>query len=838
MTRRGSFSRNRRGVAPLILAVIVVVVAVAVVVGGLFAAGVLKFSSGGGGGPSGSKYAVTFSETGLAKGATWSVTLGGSTSSSATASIVFHVTNNTYSFTVTASGYTATPPSGHVTVAGAAVSQGITFTKQGLPTVTFTETGLGLGASWTVYFNSTVGINISKQTSTSASIVFVGVSSGDYQFRVLASGYIAHPDLGIVNVTTTDMSVSVAFTTNSTYSVTFTESGLQFGTTWTVIFNGQTQQSISSSIIYLGVASGTYGFSVSAPGYTASPPSGTITVTTSDVTELINFTAAPPGTYSVTFAETGLASGTPWSVTLNGATQSSSTASIVFTEPNGSYTFAVGTVSGYTASPSTGTVTVAGTAVTQSISFTPAPPSGEYPVTFAQTGLPGNASWGVGLFQGVFPPTSAVLLVGGEAQGASFELALPNGNYFWVVSATNSSYIASPAMGNLTVASSPLTVGVLFTVLTPTTTHYPVTFTETGLPGGSTWGLSMNGTVSSASAGSPITYSVVNGTYYYTDVSTTATGYEATVPDGSVLVNGHGVTVSVDFIHAYPVLFTETGLSSGTLWEVTLNETEAFGSAGSSIGFSLPNGTYPFTVSATGYTASPASGTVTVSGASVSKAITFTPVVPPPMYTVTFTETGLPAGAYWGVAIYLDGSTSSAYGAYGAAATVSTSVPNGNYSWVVGLVSVSGYVAQPPAGGFTVRGAGASQSLSFAYAPSEHSVFFAEYSYWFFGQYGVPNGTSWSVTLANVTQSTTGMFVVFNEPNGTFSYTITPPAGYVAVPGTGTFTVNSTATGGSLFFSSAAVYVGFLSAGPFPFAPGDASAPWGLIAGPPPLRVE
>ena len=755
--RSRSLSRNRRGIAPLIVAVIVVVVAVVVVVGGLFAAGVLKLNSGGGPSPS-ATFDVTFSETGLASGTSWTVTLGGTTSSSTTASIVFHMANGTYSFTVGAvSGYTASPASGSVTVNGAAVTKGVTFTPQATYAVTFTETGLSAGTSWTVSLGGT------PKTSTSTSISF-SEPNGSYSFTV-----------GAVS------------------------------------------------------------------GYTASPSSGTVTVAGAAVTESITFTAITPGTYAVTFTETGLPSGTSWSVTLNGATQSSSTASISFTEPNGSYSFTVGAVSGYTARPSSGTVTVAGTAVTTAISFTSAPPSGEYPVTFDQTGLPGNESWTVLLLQGTYPFTSSTpLLVGGGGQGASFELTLPNGNYFWAISAQNTSYVAAPAYGNLTVASSSVTVNIVFTVITPSPTHYSVTFTETGLPGGSSWSLNMNGTPSSAPAGSPIVFSVPNGTYYYNDVSTTATGYGATVTFGDVTVDGHSVTVTVDFVPMYTVTFTETGLSGGTYWEVTLNGSLEYGNPGGPLTFTMPNGNYPFTASATNYSASPASGTVTVSGAPVSKVITFTPIVPPPTYTVTFTEAGLPGGTYWGVSIFLDGvnSISAAYGAYGLAASVSASVPNGNYSWVVALVTVSGYVATPSAGGLTVHGAGVTQSLSFAYAPSEHSVYFAEYSYWFFGQYGDPNGTSWSVTLAGGTQSTTGMFLVFNEPNGTYSYTITPPAGYLAVPGSGTFTINSPMSGGSLFGSSASVFVGFLSTGPSASASGSAASWWGFLATPPVLRAE
>ncbi len=75
-------------------------------------------------------------------------------------------------------------------------------------------------------------------------------------------------------------------------------------------------------------------------------------------------------TYTVTFTENGLPSGTTWSVTLAGTTKSSSTNTITFSEPNDSYSFSVGNMNGYTANPSSGTINVNGMNVNQAITFT------------------------------------------------------------------------------------------------------------------------------------------------------------------------------------------------------------------------------------------------------------------------------------------------------------------------------------------------------------------------------------------------------------------------------------------------------------------------------------
>jgi YVTN family beta-propeller protein len=72
---------------------------------------------------------------------------------------------------------------------------------------------------------------------------------------------------------------------------------------------------------------------------------------------VINGTMIP--TYSVAFKESGLPTGSNWSVLLNGTTEFSAGSSMMFLEPNGTYTYAAVAL-GYTAIP--GSLTVAGSA--------------------------------------------------------------------------------------------------------------------------------------------------------------------------------------------------------------------------------------------------------------------------------------------------------------------------------------------------------------------------------------------------------------------------------------------------------------------------------------------
>lgn len=102
-------------------------------------------------------------------------------------------------------------------------------------------------------------------------------------------------------------------------------------------------------------------------------------------------------TYPVTFTESGLAPGTSWSVTVtptvgdadcsvgasactNGATRSSTTATISFAEAFGTFDFRVAVLSEYAPAPVYGTVQVNGAGAGQAISFLPTVLPGDIPV--------------------------------------------------------------------------------------------------------------------------------------------------------------------------------------------------------------------------------------------------------------------------------------------------------------------------------------------------------------------------------------------------------------------------------------------------------------------------
>ncbi|MGC8618514.1 MAG: PEGA domain-containing protein [Thermoplasmata archaeon] len=110
---------------------------------------------------------------------------------------------------------------------------------------------------------------------------------------------------------------------------------------------------------------GNYTLTVSSPGFVNYSTS--IYVKPFETTHL-NITLAHK-IYEIAFIENGLPAGSLWGLTLNGTTKSSTSSSILFELVNGTYAFSVLSISGYSASPSSGNITVNGRNLTQIIVF-------------------------------------------------------------------------------------------------------------------------------------------------------------------------------------------------------------------------------------------------------------------------------------------------------------------------------------------------------------------------------------------------------------------------------------------------------------------------------------
>ena len=153
------------------------------------------------------------------------------------------------------------------------------------------------------------------------------------------------------------------------YTLKFTETGLPGSTAWSVTVDG-TSHTASGGVVSLAEENATYNWNTSLPGWVSS--SGVAVVNGANVTVAVTFV---PFTYSVTFTEKGLPSGTNWSVTVGSTTKyAAAPLSLLFSEPNGSRGYTVTPVTGYTAANGTGTVQVNAGAAAYTITFSP--PSG------------------------------------------------------------------------------------------------------------------------------------------------------------------------------------------------------------------------------------------------------------------------------------------------------------------------------------------------------------------------------------------------------------------------------------------------------------------------------
>ena len=249
------------------------------------------------------------------------------------------------------------------------------------PTVTFVETGLPFGTSWSVSMNSAM------KSSSSGTIVYSPTNGLYMNVSYLVSnvpGYVASKYSGSVALDGKNAVITVAFTPYK-YNVTFKESNLPAGTTWSVTLNGNTESS-STSAISFSVANGTYNYSIgSVVGYhTVSTDNLTV-----DGASLLMPVTFLQNEYTLTVEETGLPAGDSWMLTFNGTQHVSVSDTISIQTVSGTYTVSAAGPSGYSVSASP-SVTVSNANTTFSLTFSAIP---EYTLLVTETGLSSGSSW-------------------------------------------------------------------------------------------------------------------------------------------------------------------------------------------------------------------------------------------------------------------------------------------------------------------------------------------------------------------------------------------------------------------------------------------------------------
>lgn len=636
--------------------------------------------------------------------------------------------------------------------------------------LTFVATGLPAGTDWSIAMTTQQnGRTIYYDGSGTGLTVPFSVPNGSYSFTASAYGYSALPASGILSVAGVNVTETIAFTLRpGFYTVSFVASGLTAAEPWwnvEILTTVETSYSTNDTISFV-LPNGSYSYEVSAYGYRATPSTGEVQVDGGPVSVSIVLTPIPISVL-VMFVETGLPEEYQgqlvfWSVTVtasNGSTESAggllNTAELGLYSGNYTFTISSGS-SDFVPSPATGTFIVRNASVAISVAFSVKP--GVYTVAFNGTGLPSNSSFPVALVSGIGP----LLMPDGESL-----FYVTNGSYNYAIGSVTG-FVATPWAGTVTVSGGSVEVTISFAPVS----DYLVTFSETGLPAGSSWNsfwyVSFGVRDASSYGTSTLAFYVPNGSYGFL-VGSYVANMSATPSNGTLTVNGSDVVQAVVFslIPAYyTVVFTESGLPVGTFWEVVLNGT-AERTTDEVTTFDLPDGSYAYLViGPSGHRISnrAPSGALTVDGSDLNESFVF---VRGATYSIAFSRSGLPKNESWCVTLQgwnrCTGKASLRFG----------NLTSGSYSYVVSPMSgqlISARMngaAIPLTGTLGVATKGLSVSLQFEY---RYAIEFSEV--------GLPTGTNWSITLKGVTRWSTNGTIWFSEPNGTYGYKIGPEANY------------------------------------------------------------
>jgi len=339
--------------------------------------------------------------------------------------------------------------------------------------------------------------------------------------------------------------------TEPNYTVTFHEVGVPAGTNWSVVVcitwwcwqdGGAQFNSSNTSTMTFSLPNGTYRYHVfPVNGNASSPDRGVFTVNGSSPAT-IDVSFLPPETFAVTFTETGLPTGTNWSVLLfpgafagrcdrwggwdhchdqDGQDRASAgtvhpadgwggghghffttsnTSTITFEVTNGTYNYTVFNVTGYTLlGAARGSVNVSGAAPAPvAVAFSAIP---AYPVTFTETGLANGTNWSVWVFGfeaygalghgdgGRHHHHGSHVVFEGTSSTPTITLNLTNGTYRYHVGWVDG-YYSNDSRGSFVVAGEPTpTITVNFTAVP----QYNVSFESSGLPSGTDWGITVVG---------------------------------------------------------------------------------------------------------------------------------------------------------------------------------------------------------------------------------------------------------------------------------------------------------------------------------------------------------
>ena len=416
--------------------------------------------------------------------------------------------------------------------------------------VVFAETGLPSGTAWAVTLNGT------RASSQQAQIGFLA-ANGSYPFAVAnsvsgASGYAPVPAVGTVTAQANGPPVEITFQPYQLYNLTFWERGLPNGTNWSLEVGGDAYRS-NLPAIDVPEANGTYPFVVGAvPGYTVSPGSGSLTVRGAPVSLPVNFTQA---TYGVSAVAEGLPQGQGWRLFLGSSTpgaqpfrdaaclhRCNGRPLFLGGLSDGTVPYVVSGPAGYqvVAGPAVGNLTLNGSNLSLTVRFAPGP---TVRLGFSESGLSPGTRWCVRF---LWTDCSTGTSLKTATPWPLSRLNLSRGSYAYAILPLGGRNITATVGTAVLPLSGSLDLVRSETVRVSYVRTFPVRFTETGLPPGTSWSVTVDGRTNANGTGGAIVFELPNGSHPYKVGS--EPGYTGSGTPRAAQVRGAPASVKVSFV--------------------------------------------------------------------------------------------------------------------------------------------------------------------------------------------------------------------------------------------------------------------------------------------------
>lgn len=368
-------------------------------------------------GPGRAVFAVTFSESGLPTFSPWRVNVSAPGANvSGAGPLTELLPNGSYSYSVSGPpGYVPVAgspylPGGHGTVVvnGTVVEITATFSPALFRVVFHASVS---GGGWSAYLLPTAGssANASCDCTASGSVVTFLRPDGTYDYLLEGNASKAAvtglPASGQVTVSGANVWLNFSINVSPSPSLTFQSVGIPTGASWCVKLAGARQECTTMGrLAFGGLVPGNYSYTVRSPaGFLPKHPTGHVRLGRTGASVGVPFRTAA---YLVAFAESGLATGHAWSVTIDGRRLSGRHAQLSLMLSNGSYVFSTESLPGYTGGQS-GVVTIDGRPSLVAAPYVRV----VYAVTISEVGLPLFTAWSIRVGSNDFTVKSGTLVI-------------------------------------------------------------------------------------------------------------------------------------------------------------------------------------------------------------------------------------------------------------------------------------------------------------------------------------------------------------------------------------------------------------------------------------------